>query len=928
MKRATRWSFVIWAAMFMVIASWAAVAGAAAEEGGADGRLTQPVPQWKVGNYWRYSFSARPTQYNLQVSHDIISVMTGTIDYYNHYLMQSIDSTWYRVSYVSERWENGTYYWTDGHVQTPPAPYRNYEKLTTSAPMKYRTSDIAEGDYTLQWEGSANYEWTSIYKFANYTGSGSYQYTYSNGAIAWYKFPLSFGSQWNPSGTMVNHWALTINYEPDTQGQSTTRVYNIDETYRYTSILASVQSTAYETQTTAAGYFTDCFKIWIRGTFDWSATGTISQTGSPTQNINQNQPGVFTEEWRWYSNTAGNVVNYNSTSSTTGLLLTSYQYVSIPPNYKPEVKTIAGQQHTPGMSIPIREDELASIEITVLDEDMGDGLNWTVLEVTPSPTNPAGAKLMDTLPTFSSPNPTAPDFNRIHTNKLLITPKQPKTNDRDEYTIKVNVDDGRDEGSMNFTFRVRVLNVNDKPQVAQPVPDVWVKENSTMTCTTWRLTDIFKDPDLEAGIAEERLTFSAVVTAGPQLDIDIEDSTGTVTLVVPDYAFSPNPPTTWESSVKFTATDAGSGNPANKTSNSTTGRIRVEHINHDPILSANGTELLEEGLVWAEDTTDTRLDLNKVFKDYDTTYAGDALSFSFSGNRYISVKNSGGKVTLTPERDWSGRETIKFKAMDSFGRSKDLRLECEVYPVNDAPSFCETEMDITWEDEEALTIKEATGPTGTLNKLLLSISVRDPDIGDTHSCVWYVNDSEGNVVHKSGRPVPGDDDYEFECAWTGPRSASGSPYEVKVVVIDQKGATAVYIWNLTVLNVNRLPVITLTSPQDNQSFMKGKTITFDAWSSKDPDESTGDGLTFTWTSSKQGLLKQDRGQLGAQFALNNLKAGTHIITLRVMDSDGGESEYTFTIKVKEPSTTPGFETPVLLATVAAGALFVGARRRK
>ncbi len=928
MRAVLRVSGAISAIALMVLVGWAAAAEAAVE-GGGEGRVTQPAPQWKVGNYWRYSYSARSTQYNIQVTQGIISVMTGAVDYYAYYTVETADATWYKVRYTAERWENGTYYWTDGQAQTTPAPYREYEKVTTSAPMKYRTSDIAEGDYTVAWEGSANYDWTSNYKWLNYTGSGSYDYTYSNGAIAWYRFPLSFGAQWSPNGTMVNHWALTINYEPNTQGETTTRVYNIDETYRYTSILASVAGTDYEIQETTAGRFDDCFNIWIRGTFDWSATGTITTTGQPPQNINQNQPGAYTETRRWYSNTAGNIVNYNSTSSTTGIRLTAYQYVSIPPNYKPEVSTLAGQQYSPSLTIPVREDEVNAIEITVRDDDMGDRLNWSVESISPSGTNPAGSVLSDTPPTFSSPNPTEPDFNRIHTNKLLITPRQPRTNDRDEYIIKVNVNDGRDEGSQNFTFKVRVLNVNDKPQVAQPVPEVWIRENSTMTCTTWRLTDVFKDPDLEAGIPEERLSFSAVVTAGPQMEIDIEDSTGTVTLTVPDYAFSLNPPTTWESLVKFTATDAGSGNPANKTSNSTTARIRVEHVNHDPVLSANGTELLEEGLVWAEDTADTRLDLNRVFTDYDTTYADDSLTFTFSGNRFISVKKVGGKITLTPERDWNSRPTIKFKATDSFGRAKDLRLECEVLPVNDAPSFCETEMDLTWEDEEALTIKEATGPTGTLNKLLLSISVRDPDVGDMHSSMWYVNDSQGNVVHKSSRPVPGDDDYEFACAWTGPMSASGSPYEVKVVVLDQKGATAFYIWNVTVINVNRLPTVVVASPQDNKSFTKGKAVLFDASGSSDPDEAGSiEGLTFTWTSSKQGLIKQDRGQLGAQFEMKNLKAGTHIITLRVMDSDGGESDYTFTIKVKEPSTTPGFESIALVAAIALGAVVAGARRRR
>jgi hypothetical protein len=48
----------------------------------------------------------------------------------------------------------------------------------------------------------------------------------------------------------------------------------------------------------------------------------------------------------------------------------------------------------------------------------------------------------------------------------------------------------------------------------------------------------------------------------------------------------------------------------------------------------------------------------------------------------------------------------------------------------------------------------------------------------------------------------------------------------------------------------------------------------------------------------------------------------------VIDSSGGESVTAFTVKVNEPSSTPGFEGVVVVAAVAAIAVFVGYRRRK
>jgi hypothetical protein len=355
-------------------------------------------------------------------------------------------------------------------------------------------------------------------------------------------------------------------------------------------------------------------------------------------------------------------------------------------------------------------------------------------------------------------------------------------------------------------------------------------------------------------------------------------------------------------------------------------------VNHDPTLSANGTDLEENGLTWNEDVADSRLDLNKAFNDPDVRYAEDVLTFSFSGQKSIAVKNNAGRITMTPARDWNGKETIKFKATDKSGRSKEIRLDCAVMQIPDAPQFCETEMDVLWEDTDALTIKEAATSNGPLNHLLLAVSIRDPDelMGavDPHSCQWWVNDSQGNVVYKTSKFSQGDDDYDFKCQWTGPFSASMQPYEVKCVVKDTFGITSTYTWNITVLNVNRPPSVRIDSPMDNRTFAKDARIFFDAWNSSDPDE-LRDNLTFIWNSSKQGLIKQDRGMSGAGFSFKNLKPGKHIITLTVLDSDGGETSMSFTVKINEPPTgAPGFEVVALVASITVAAVMLGRRRKQ
>ena len=64
-------------------------------------------------------------------------------------------------------------------------------------------------------------------------------------------------------------------------------------------------------------------------------------------------------------------------------------------------------------------------------------------------------------------------------------------------------------------------------------------------------------------------------------------------------------------------------------------------------------------------------------------------------------------------------------------------------------------------------------------------------------------------------------------------------------------------------------------------------------------------------------------------SLKNLKVGKHIITLTVLDSDGGQSDYTFTVKVvTPPGGGPGFEFVGLLGALAIAGLVIGIRRRK
>ena len=932
----TKKSIAIWVTAFMVFSAVGLMTTVSADEGGAQERISTKGPVWKQGDFWAYDFNGRPRDDTIGVNFGTAGMgsarLQGSQNAINHYeVTDTSDPTYYRVNHFSEFWDNGTYTLTDPNGQTStPAAYKFHSK-SSATPMKLRKADLATFEYTTQYSSEQTWDDTSLGAIISTTLTGTNSYTYPDGPIAWYLFPMDVNKNWQVTGRQIGAIQQTETYV----GYGVSDVWVVTDTITYTSMLGSTSATTDPQNIPSVGIFSDAFKLWLRGGFSETQTGTMTRTGNQPQNVNYNGGGT-TEEWQWYSNTAGFIVNWNSTGPNTGELLSQYHYISIPPNFIPLVKTVDGQAYSPSGMTPIEvtEDVKKEIELAVQDDDSGDWLNWSVTSVTGSASNPQGAKLMDSTPTFEQATTTGDMISHIHGNKLTIIAKQPKTIEGDTYTIKVNVNDGNDLGSVNLTFTVKVINVNNKPYVNMPIPDIWMRENSTMVCTTWKMTDIFKDQDRDAGISQDRLTYSAVVTAGPPVDVTIDNDTGTVTFYARDYAWDSVPPTGWDATVKFTVTDSGSGTPGNKQSNTTNAKLHVEHVNHDPSLSANGTDLEENGLTWNEDVVDSRLDLNKAFNDPDVRYAEDVLTFSYTGQKLITIKNNAGRITMTPTRDWNGKEIIKFKASDKSGKTKELRLDCNVMQVPDAPQFCETEMDVLWEDTDALTLKEAATVNGPLNHLTLAVSIKDPDeiMGavDPHSCQWWVNDSQGNVVYKTSKFSQGDDDYDFKCAWVGEAanaySSTGSPYEVKCVVKDQFGLTATYTWNITVLNINRPPSIRIDSPMDNRTFSKDQKIYFDAWNSSDPDE-LRDNLTFIWNSSKQGLIKQDRGFSGSEFIFKNLKPGKHLITLTVLDSDGGQTEMTFTVKVSEPAAAPGFEVVGLIASIAVVVIVLGRRRK-
>lgn len=108
------------------------------------------------------------------------------------------------------------------------------------------------------------------------------------------------------------------------------------------------------------------------------------------------------------------------------------------------------------------------------------------------------------------------------------------------------------------------------------------------------------------------------------------------------------------------------------------------------------------------------------------------------------------------------------------------------------------------------------------------------------------------------------------------------------------------------------PEVHITSPDDASQFLLGDEITFKGVATD--NNTSGDELTFTWTSSKDGeLAGAISGDGQSVLFRDDLSLGTHIVTLEVVDIDGELGEDTVTIVVgeeEEPDPDPDPDPPV------------------
>ncbi|MFH1155844.1 MAG: choice-of-anchor U domain-containing protein [Pseudomonadota bacterium] len=217
-----------------------------------------------------------------------------------------------------------------------------------------------------------------------------------------------------------------------------------------------------------------------------------------------------------------------------------------------------------------------------------------------------------------------------------------------------------------------------------------------------------------------------------------------------------------------------------------------------------------------------------------------------------------------------------------------------------------------------ITLK-ATDSEGTVGEASITIDVSDEQPTEVNitapvdGASFFLNDFirfTGNATDKEDGALSGSSLKWYSSLNKDPSQPIGTgedfatnllvpgTHRITLVATDSSGNTrSVYI---IITVVNRLPVVTITSPAAASENVWKDSIRFTGKAEDPEDGIISDSTKFKWISSLDGVLGT-----GSSLTLATLSKGTHVITLQVTDSNGGVGSAAVTIHVSanEPPTS-------------------------
>ena len=421
------------------------------------------------------------------------------------------------------------------------------------------------------------------------------------------------------------------------------------------------------------------------------------------------------------------------------------------------------------------------------------------------------------------------------------------------YLTLIATDDGCPQWSDTHLVVIRVQDVNQRPEISDPGPQV-VDEGDTLVFGVTGTDPDTCDNDVVTLWAEDlpvrNLRDAANFTSTPG-----NPATGTFTWVT-DYDDA------GVYYVRFIAKD----NHAPELADTVVVEVTVNNVNRPPVISVPPDQVVDEGGSLSFDVSATDPD-------------GDNLSFSAeglpSGATFVDNGNGTGTFNFDPDYCQAGVYQVTFIVVDDG--SPQLAdtgvVQVTVVDVNRRPEISDPGPQVVDEGDTLV-----FGVTGT-----------DPDVCDNDVVTLYGEDlpSGADFSGTPGNPATG------TFTWVTDYDDAGV-YYVRFIARDNHApelADTVVV-EVTVNNVNRPPVISV--PPD-QVVDEGGSLSFDV-SATDPD---GDNLSFSAEGLPSGATFVDNGNGTGTFNFDPdyCQAGVYQVTFIVVDDGSPQLADTGVVQV-------------------------------
>lgn len=441
------------------------------------------------------------------------------------------------------------------------------------------------------------------------------------------------------------------------------------------------------------------------------------------------------------------------------------------------------------------------------------------------------------LPTGLTLNPTTGVLNGIPTNANVGT-----------NTITVTASDGNG-GTVSDSFVLTVINTNDAPTIANPIPDQTATEDSLFTVST---SSNFTDVD-----AGDTLTFSATsLPAG----LTIDPVTGVISGTPINAAVGVK-------NITVTANDNKGGTVSD------TFTIAIANTNDVPtVVTPIANQSATEDVFFS-------MSVKTNFTDVDTV---DTLNYFASGLPVgLAIDASTGVISGIATNAAVGVNNITITASDGNGGTVNSTFALTVANTNDAPTLL-----------DPLTPQTATEDSPfTLN---ISSNFTDPDNGDTLTFSATAL-PEGLTFDNATGTISG-----------SPTNAAVGTKNVTVTANDGKGGTVNGTFALTVTNTNDDPNVKMAI--GNKTAIEDTPFSLNI-SGNFADIDLGDSLAFSAAGLPEGVvIDPNTGVISG--SANNNGVGTHSITVVADDGDGGTASDIFTLTITNTNDAPAVVNPI------------------